>query len=149
MRPEFAILKANRTSAGHPRRGEQVALGSGNAMGANEFKELVGLPPSPRNVAARSAFTLVEMMVVIALLSLIVVALMAVFSSTQRAFRASVTQTDVLGNGRATVNLIASDLRGLRPSDGISNLVNGVPYGPVNFAVFASAGDSNRLGKNS
>jgi type II secretory pathway component PulJ len=43
-------------------------------------------------------------LVVVSLLSLIVLALMAVFNSTQRAFRASITQTDVLEGGRATMD---------------------------------------------
>jgi hypothetical protein len=60
-------------------------------------------------------------MVVVALLSLIIVALMGVFSSTQTAFRASITQTDVLEGGRAAMDLIANDLRGASPSDGATN----------------------------
>jgi len=79
-------------------------------------------------------------MVVMTLLSLIVVALMAVFNSTQQAFRASVTQTDVLEGSRAAVELIVTDLRGLTPSGGTSNYfgtVNGSPNiyipGAVNF----------------
>jgi type II secretory pathway pseudopilin PulG len=72
------------------------------------------------------AFSLIEVLVVVSLLSLIVFALMAVFNSTQAAFRASVTQADVLEGGRAAVDLIASDLRQITPSDGSSN-------GTVNF----------------
>ena len=72
---------------------------------------------------------MVELLVVMTLLSLIVLALMTVFNSTQQAFRASVTQTDVLEGSRATVDLITSDLRGLAPSDSLSNSV----YGAVNF----------------
>ena len=48
-----------------------------------------------------NGFSLVEVLVVVSLLSLIVLALMAVFSSTQKAFRSAVTQTDVLEGGRA------------------------------------------------
>jgi prepilin-type N-terminal cleavage/methylation domain-containing protein len=81
-----------------------------------------------------NGFTLVEVMVVIVLLSLIVLALMAVFNSTQTAFRASVTQAGVLEDGRATMDLIASDLRAMAPSDGSYRIVNGVPAsGAVNF----------------
>ncbi len=91
---------------------------------------------------AFAGFTLVEVLVVVSLLSLIVLALMAVFSSTQRAFRASVTQTDVLGGGRAAVDLIASDVRTMTPSDWYSNGVYtaGVfqPQCPVNFSVAAN-----------
>lgn len=74
----------------------------------------------------RSAFSLVEVLIVVSLLSLIVLALMAVFSSTQKAFRSAVTQTDVLEGGRATMELITSDLRRMTPSGGVSN-------GTVNF----------------
>ena len=83
----------------------------------------------------RSAFTLIEVMVVMVLLSLIVIALMTVFNSTQAAFRASVTQTDVLESGRAAMELITDDLRAISPSLGFSNVViNGNSYnGPVNF----------------
>jgi hypothetical protein len=72
------------------------------------------------------------------LLSLIVLALMAVFNSTQKAFRASVTQTDVLEGSRAAVDLIASDLRGMTPSGGGSNYFSANP-GSVNFSVLANA----------
>jgi type II secretory pathway pseudopilin PulG len=57
------------------------------------------------------AFTLIEVLMVVALLSLIVIALMAVFNSTQSAFRASVTQADVLEGGRAAMDLIGQDLK--------------------------------------
>ena len=63
-------------------------------------------------------------MVVVTLLSLIVIALMGVFSSTQAAFRASVTQTDVLEGGRAAMDLIAGDLRAMSPSGGATNISN-------------------------
>jgi type II secretory pathway pseudopilin PulG len=87
------------------------------------------------------AFSLVEILVVITLLSLIVLALMAVFNSTQTAFRASVTQTDVLEGGRATMDRMTADLRQMAPSSGHSNiLVNFYPgfyycdsNNPVNF----------------
>jgi len=83
------------------------------------------------------AFTLIEILVVMTLLSLIVLALMAVFNSTQTAFRASVTQTDVLEGGRAAMDLMTSDLRQMSPSFGGSNgFVNGYySQAPVNFYV--------------
>jgi len=73
-----------------------------------------------------AAFTLVEVMVVMTLLTFIVLALMGVFGSTQTAFRASITQTDVLESGRAAMDLMTGDLRGMRSSLGFSN-------GAVNF----------------
>ena len=72
--------------------------------------------------SGRLAFTLVEMLVTLALLSLIVLALMTVFNSTQNAFRASLTQTDILESGRLAMGLITSDLATMTPSD--SDAVN-------------------------
>ncbi len=86
------------------------------------------LQPATCNLqpAPRAAFSLVEVLVVVSLLALIVLALMDVFSSTQRAFRASVTQSDVLEGSRAAMELITSDLRGMTPSGGVYG-------GDVNF----------------
>jgi type II secretory pathway pseudopilin PulG len=100
---------------------------------------LVTRHPSP---VTRSAFTLIEVMVAVALLSLIVIALMAVFNSTQAAFRASVTQEDILEGGRATMDLIAQDLKGMAPSLGNSNSVVGVNNGlaAVNFYANTNVG---------
>ena len=86
---------------------------------------------------------------VITLLSLIVLALMAVFNSAQTAFRASVTQTDVLGGGRTVIDMITADLRQMTPSLGYSNsLVQFRPTfydcnsnNPVNFYA-----DTNKYG---
>jgi len=74
-------------------------------------------------------------MVVVVLLSLIVIVLMGVFNSTQAAFRASVTQTDVLEGGRAAMDLITGDLRAMTPSLGATN-------------VFGSANNSVQLANN-
>jgi prepilin-type N-terminal cleavage/methylation domain-containing protein len=84
---------------------------------------------------ACSAFTLIEVMVVMVLLSLIVLALMAVFNSTQAAFRASVTQADVLESGRASMDLMADDLRAMSPSHGQS-------FNAANFCVYVLSQDS-------
>jgi competence protein ComGC len=85
------------------------------------------------------AFTLVEILVTVVLMSLIVLALMAVFNSTQAAFRASITQTDVLEGGRSVIGLIKSDLESMTPSLGQSNVVLTGGYisnnAPVNFCV--------------
>ena len=75
-----------------------------------------------------------EVLLVVTLLSLIVLALMSVFNMTQAAFRASVTQTDVLEGSRAAVDLIARDLRGLTPS-GNTNAVNFYTANNDNFFI--------------
>jgi prepilin-type N-terminal cleavage/methylation domain-containing protein len=83
------------------------------------------------------AFTLVEVLVVMVLLSLIVLALMAVFNSTQTAFRASVTQSGVLEDGRATMDLLARDLRAMAPSDGVSNSLIGAANFSAGVSIFS------------
>ena len=77
-------------------------------------------------------------MVVVALLSLIVIALMTVFNATQSAFRASVTQTDILEGGRAVMDLMAGDLKEMAPSLGNSNSVAGVNNGFATVNFFAT-----------
>jgi len=83
----------------------------------------------------RAAFTLIEILVVVVLMSLIVLALMAVFNTTQAAFRANLTQTDVLEGGRSALGLIKSDFESMSPSFGQSNqpAANGYSTVPVNF----------------
>jgi prepilin-type N-terminal cleavage/methylation domain-containing protein len=80
---------------------------------------------APRPASCR-AFTLIEVLVVVTLLSVVVLALMDVFNSTQRAFRAAVTQTDVLEGSRAAMDLMISDLRAMTPSQAAY-------YNAVNF----------------
>ena len=80
----------------------------------------------------RSGFTLMEVMVSMGLLSLIVIVLMTVFSNTQSAFRAGVTQTDVMANGRATMDMIAADARLLTPSHDVFTNLAGY-HGAVNL----------------
>jgi hypothetical protein len=88
------------------------------------------------SLVTRSAFTLVEVMVVMTLLTFIVIALMGVFSATQTAFRASITQTDVLESGRAAMDLITGDLRTMAPSTASTG------SGAVNFYVNAYGNSS-------
>jgi len=99
-----------------------------------------------------AAFTLVEVMVVMTLLSFIVIALMGVFGSTQSAFRASITQTDVLESGRAAMGLIAADLRAMAPSggkadrDGVNFYVNAYPNSlPLVQPLIASGGSRTNV----
>ena len=104
-----------------------------------------------------TGFSLVEILLVTVLLSLIMLALMSVFNSTQAAFRASITQTDVLEGSRATMDLMTSDFRQMTASGGyMANLYsnqrpvqgdnqpaepaysssqNNLPSAPVNFWV--------------
>ena len=71
---------------------------------------------SVESSSVRRGFSLVEVLVVVSLLSLIVLVLMTVFNSTQAAFRAGVTQTDVLQGGRAAMDMIVADLKTMSAS---------------------------------
>ena len=73
------------------------------------------------------------MLVTMVLLSLIVLSLMAVFNSTQNAFRASLTQTDVLESGRLAMSLMTSDLEGMSPSSGTNYGYGANFYANTNF----------------
>jgi len=81
-------------------------------------------------------------MVVVALLSVIVLGLMAMFNQTQRAFRLGLAQTDVLESGRMATDMIAREVEQITPSD--FNRTNAAPNGailltPNFFALVANA----------
>lgn len=62
-------------------------------------------------------FTLVEILVTVALMSFIILGLLMMFSQTQRAFVSSMTQVDVLEAGRDVIDLVANDLVNMTPSE--------------------------------
>ena len=97
-------------------------------LGVKACSPLSAFRTSGISIVNRLAFSLAEVLVAVSLLSLIVMVLMQVFSSTQRAFRASLTQAGMLEGGRATMEMMARDLRALAPSGGTNN-------GAVNFWV--------------
>jgi prepilin-type N-terminal cleavage/methylation domain-containing protein len=80
---------------------------------------------NPRGRAIRSsrAFSLLEMLIGMAMLSVIVLALFAMFNQTQKALIANAGQTDVMENGRAVMDLLIRDLGRARPSNIGTNLV--------------------------
>lgn len=73
--------------------------------------------PIERPVRAQlAAFSLIEIMVAVSLLTLIVLGLVFMFSQTQRAFVTSMAQVDVLENGRAISDLLSSELAEMAPT---------------------------------
>jgi type II secretory pathway pseudopilin PulG len=102
------------------------------ASGRHSLVQRPTLDPRPS-----TAFTLVEMLVTLVLLSLIVLALMAVFNSTQAAFRASLTETDILESGRMAMGLMAGDLEAMTPS-----------LSPVNTNSLLNYPDPNNTNNN-
>ena len=70
----------------------------------------------PRNRLIPSAFSLIELLVAVGLMSLIVLGLLVMFQQTQRAFTGSMTQVDMLEGARATTDLIERELEQMTPS---------------------------------
>lgn len=66
-------------------------------------------------VRAKRAFSLIEVMVVVALLSVIILGLLTMFNQTQRAFTSSMTQVDLLEGGRSACEMIARELEQMTP----------------------------------
>ena len=97
---------------------------------------------------AAAAFTLIEIMVAMALLTVIVIGLMAMFSQTQRAFRAGMAQTDQLEGGRMLSDLIYQDLRQITPTmqtNGVNFFAQIPNYAPAEEVL---PGGSNILRTN-
>lgn len=69
------------------------------------------------------AFSLIEILVAIGLLSVIVLGLVAMYDRTQSVFKSGLTQTDVLESGRALVELMGRELEQIAPAS-VSNVVN-------------------------
>ncbi len=65
----------------------------------------------------RRAFSLIEIMVAVALLSFIIVGLLAMFYQVQRTFRAGTAQVDVMEGGRASMSLLVRDLQEMTASN--------------------------------
>jgi len=70
-----------------------------------------------RRTWRRRAFSLMELLLAVALMSVIILALYGMFSYTQRALRSGVTQVDVLEAGRATMDVLTRELAQMRPCD--------------------------------
>ena len=82
-----------------------------------------------------SAFSLIEILVTVSLLSLIMLGLLLMFNQTQRAFRTGLTQTDVLEAGRATMDMMSRELEQMGPCYAPDLIFSGVRSRATNFFV--------------
>lgn len=76
-----------------------------------------------RDSRLRAAFSLLEVLVVVALLSFIILGLMMMFGQVQRAYKLGTTQVDVMESGRMLADQFNRELVQATPSYG-SNCVN-------------------------
>jgi hypothetical protein len=65
---------------------------------------------------ACDGFTLIEIMVVVTLMTVMILGLMAMFTQTQRAFRAGMSQTDILEGGRLVTDMMSREIEQVTPS---------------------------------
>jgi hypothetical protein len=80
------------------------------------------------------AFSLIEIMVTVGLLTFIILGLLLMFNQTQRLFRTGMTQTDVLEAGRATMDMLARELEQMTPSQYPDRIFSsGIRYRVTNF----------------
>ena len=71
--------------------------------------------PDHASRITRHAFTLVEILVTVGLLSFIILGLFAVFNQVQRAFRNSMNEVDRLEAGRAVTELLPREIEQTTP----------------------------------
>ena len=75
------------------------------------------------NLGSRVAFSLIEIIVVVGLMSFIILGLMQMFNQTQRAYKLGTTQVDVLEGGRAVIEMMQRELSQMKASRA-SNTLN-------------------------
>lgn len=78
-----------------------------------------------RNGRAAVAFTVIELMLSVAILGVIVFALYAVFNQTQRALRNTQTQGDVSEKARAILDIVSRELEQAHATFSVSRVTNG------------------------
>ena len=112
-----------------PQRSQRSQRGTGDGLPC--FPSLRSL----RSLRLNSAFSLIEILVTVSLLSLIMLGLLLMFNQTQRAFRTGLTQTDVLEAGRATMDMMARELEQVAPCYAPDLIYGGVRSRATNFFV--------------
>jgi prepilin-type N-terminal cleavage/methylation domain-containing protein len=86
--------------------------------------------------SGRSAFSVIELMLAIAIMGVIIYALYSVFNQTQRALRSNETQSDVSERARAVMEMISRELEQAQPTFkafyGLQeiNMMGGAEYPP-------------------
>lgn len=111
-------------------------IGGGSRITHHVSRSTLHAPRSTLSLA----FSLIEILVTVGLLSFIVLGLLAVFNQTQRAFVSSMAQTDVLETGRATMGMVAGEVEMAIASRAPDYFINGVPLRGTNFFLEPTPG---------
>jgi prepilin-type N-terminal cleavage/methylation domain-containing protein len=73
--------------------------------------QVANLPYRRLEVGRRHAFSLIEIMLAVALMTIIMLGLLAMFYQTQRAMRVGNAQVNVMGTGDAAIHLMANEIK--------------------------------------
>jgi hypothetical protein len=98
-------------------------------------------------IRRKEAFSLVELLLAVSLMSLIVFGLYSMFNETQKALRTNVKQVDVLESGRAAIELLVRDIE-QATSPGLP-VFQSLPVRPASPPHFMSGIMTNRIGGQS
>ena len=90
----------------------------------------------------KAGFSVLEIMVAVALLAVIIVGLLAMFYQVQRAFRAGTSQVDVMEGGRAAISIITREMQEVAATGlpGYTNLVVVQSWQGIETAQVLSSG---------
>ena len=72
--------------------------------------------PSPVTRHSSRAFSLIEILVAVALMSFIVLGLLTMFNQTSRVFRGGMAQVDIMVGGRVIMDIILREMEQISPS---------------------------------
>jgi prepilin-type N-terminal cleavage/methylation domain-containing protein len=99
----------------------------------------VSISSTSTNGRRRAGFSLLEMLVGMGILSVLVLALFAMFNQTQKALLANVGQSDVMESGRSIMDLLGRDLSRARPSNVGSNIIYAPGTAQINMVIDPAA----------
>src|SRR5688572_1392290 len=92
------------------------------------------------------AFTIVELLVAVTIMTLIILALYGMFDQTQKALRGNMTQVDIFEGGRAAMDILTRELEQMAPSKAEDTVNFYVTAGPPKILGGVVSG-ANELGE--
>ncbi len=92
----------------------------------------------------KNAFSLVELLVAVALMTVIIVGLYSMFNETQRALRTNVSQVDVLESGRSAIELIVQDIQQAEAPGALRQAPSGEILFPPPYKITTARAITNR-----